>query len=66
MRKKSKAELNGRKINYQQGPSTKWFKGFLRRHPELKFTKPAKTNPKYDTGFTPDRVKAYFNELGGL
>ena len=64
VKKKSKRELNGRKINYAQGPSTNWFRGFMQRHPELKFSKPAKTNPKYDEGFTPERVKSYFEELG--
>ena len=51
-----------KRLDVKTGPGFKWFKGFLKRHSELRFKKPKRRSSKQQ--FDPETVKVYFERLG--
>ena len=63
MRGKNSSDIR-KNSNLINGPSNQWYTGFMKRNPDIKFSKPSRKVAKYDDGFSPENVKAYFEELG--
>ena len=43
-----------------------WWAGFLKRHKDLKFSRPGKIGNKAVEAFNPTTIKEYFDELGRI